>query len=33
MNALDEYRLRAYKSFSLYKENMKKYHDQNIIKA
>ena len=30
MNDLDEFRLKAYESLDLYKDNMKKYHDQNI---
>nr|ABI34335.1 Integrase core domain containing protein [Solanum demissum] len=33
MNALDEFRLRAYESSTLYKEKMKKYHDQKIKKC
>ena len=30
LNHLDEFRLKAYESSSLYKEKMKKYHDQKI---
>ena len=32
MNELDEFRLKAYGSSSLYKEKMKKYNDQKIEK-
>ena len=32
LNELDEFRLKAYESSSLYKEKMKKYHDQKIEK-
>ncbi|XP_049342873.1 uncharacterized protein LOC125807185 [Solanum verrucosum] len=32
MNELDEFRLRAYERSTLYKEKMKKYHDQKIEK-
>ncbi|KAK4731562.1 hypothetical protein R3W88_024550 [Solanum pinnatisectum] len=32
LNVLDEFRLRAYESSALYKENMKKYHDERIEK-
>ena len=32
MNELDEFRLKAYEVSSLYKEKMKKYHDQKIEK-
>lgn len=32
MNELDEFCLKDYKSSTLYKEKMKKYHDQNIEK-
>ncbi|KAK4713526.1 hypothetical protein R3W88_019433 [Solanum pinnatisectum] len=32
MNELDEFRLKAYESSALYKEKMKKYHDQKIDK-
>ncbi|KAK4716589.1 hypothetical protein R3W88_014927 [Solanum pinnatisectum] len=32
MNKLDGFRLRAYESSALYKEKMKKYHDQKIEK-
>ena len=32
LNELDEFRLKSYKSSSLYKEKMKKYHDQKIEK-
>ncbi|XP_069145904.1 uncharacterized protein [Solanum lycopersicum] len=32
LNELDEFLLKAYESSSLYKENMKKYHDQKIEK-
>ena len=28
LNELDEFRLKAYESSALYKENMKKYHDK-----
>ena len=31
-NELDEFRLKAYESSTLYKEKMKKYHDQKIEK-
>ena len=31
-NELDEFRLKAYQSSSLYKEKMKKHHDQKIEK-
>ena len=30
LNQLDEFRLRAYESLALYKQKMKKYHDQKI---
>ena len=30
LNELDEFRLKAYESSSLYKENMKKYHDKKL---
>ena len=30
LNELDEFILKAYESSTLYKENMKKYHDQKI---
>ncbi|KAK4721441.1 hypothetical protein R3W88_011674 [Solanum pinnatisectum] len=33
MNELDEFRLKAYESSVLYKEKMKKYHDQKIEKS
>jgi len=32
LNALDEFRLKAYESSTLYKEKMKRYHDQRIEK-
>ncbi|KAK4707048.1 hypothetical protein R3W88_033387 [Solanum pinnatisectum] len=32
LNEVDEFRLRAYESSALYKEKMKKYHDQKIEK-
>ena len=32
LNELDEFHLKAYESSSLYKEKMKKYHDQKIEK-
>ncbi|KAK4737398.1 hypothetical protein R3W88_001095 [Solanum pinnatisectum] len=32
LNVLDEFHLRAYESSALYKEKMKKYHDQRIEK-
>jgi len=32
LNALDEIRLKAYESSALYKEKMKRYHDQRIEK-
>ena len=32
LNELDEFRLKAYESSALYKENMKKYHDNKIKK-
>ena len=32
MNELDEFCLKAYESSALYKEKMKKYHDQKIEK-
>ncbi|WMV19402.1 hypothetical protein MTR67_012787 [Solanum verrucosum] len=32
LNALDEFRLKAYESSALYKEKMKRYHDQRIEK-
>ena len=32
LNELDEFRLKAYESSSLYKEKMKKYHDNKIEK-
>ncbi|KAK4718137.1 hypothetical protein R3W88_016475 [Solanum pinnatisectum] len=32
LNMLDEFRLKAYESSSLYKEMMKRYHDQRIEK-
>ena len=32
LNELDEFRLKAYESSALYKEKMKKYHDQKIEK-
>ena len=32
LNELDEFRLTSYESPSLYKEKMKKYHDQKIEK-
>ena len=32
LNELDEFRLKAYESSALYKENMKKYHDLRIEK-
>ena len=32
LNVLDEFRLKAYESSALYKEKMKKYHDQKIEK-
>ena len=32
LNELDEFRLKAYESSSLYKEKMKKYHDLKIEK-
>ncbi|KAK4723758.1 hypothetical protein R3W88_026537 [Solanum pinnatisectum] len=32
LNVLDEFHLRAYESSTLYKEKMKKYHDQRIEK-
>ena len=32
LNELDEFRLKAYESSVIYKEKMKKYHDQNIEK-
>ena len=32
MNELDEFFLKAYESSALYKEKMKKYHDQKIEK-
>ena len=30
LNELDEFRLKAYEISALYKENMKKYHDNKI---
>ena len=33
MNELDEFRLKSYESSALYKEKMKKYHDQKIEKC
>ena len=33
LNKLDVFRLKAYESSALYKENMKKYHDQKIEKG
>ena len=33
MNELDEFLLKAYESSALYKEKMKKYHDQKIEKC
>ncbi|KAK4733633.1 hypothetical protein R3W88_007894 [Solanum pinnatisectum] len=33
MNELDEFRLKPYESSALYKEKMKKYHDQKIEKC
>ncbi|KAK4721175.1 hypothetical protein R3W88_011408 [Solanum pinnatisectum] len=32
LNILDEFRLKAYESSALYKEKMKRYHDQRIEK-
>ena len=32
LNELDEFCLKAYESSSIYKEKMKKYHDQKIEK-
>ena len=32
LNELDEFRLKAYESSALYKQRMKKYHDQKIEK-
>ncbi|XP_015072647.1 uncharacterized protein LOC107016811 [Solanum pennellii] len=32
LNELDEFRLKAYESLAIYKEKMKKYHDQRIEK-
>ncbi|MCQ8086685.1 hypothetical protein NP254_23795 [Salmonella enterica] len=32
LNVLDEFRLKAYESAALYKEKMKRYHDQRIGK-
>ena len=32
LNELDEFRLKAYESSAIYKEKMKKYHDQRIEK-
>ena len=32
LNELDEFRLKAYESSAIYKEKMKKYHDQKIEK-
>ncbi|XP_015165554.1 uncharacterized protein [Solanum tuberosum] len=32
INELDEFRLKAYKSSTLYKDKIKKYHDQKIKK-
>ena len=32
LNELDEFRLKAYECSALYKENMKKYHDNKIEK-
>ena len=32
MNELDEFLMKAYESSALYKEKMKKYHDQKIEK-
>ena len=32
LNELDEFRLKAYESLALYKEKMKKYHDNKIKK-
>ena len=32
LNALDEFRLKAYESSALYKEKIKKYHDNKIEK-
>jgi len=32
LNVLDEFRLRVFESSALYKEKMKKYHDQRIEK-
>ena len=32
LNELDEFHLKAYESSALYKEKMKKYHDQKIEK-
>ena len=32
LNELDEFRLKAYESSALYKEKMKKYHDNKIEK-
>ena len=32
LNELDEFHLKAYESSTLYKEKMKKYHDQKIEK-
>ncbi|KAK4733882.1 hypothetical protein R3W88_008143 [Solanum pinnatisectum] len=32
LNMLDEFRLKAYESSALYKEKMKRYHDQRIEK-
>ena len=32
LNELDEFHLKAYESSSLYKEKVKKYHDQKIEK-
>ena len=32
LNELDEFRLKDYESSALYKENMKKYHDNKIEK-
>ncbi|XP_069151945.1 uncharacterized protein [Solanum lycopersicum] len=33
LNELDEFRLKAYESSALYKENMKKYHDNKTEKG
>ncbi|XP_015084189.1 uncharacterized protein LOC107027570 [Solanum pennellii] len=32
LNMLDKFRLKAYESSTIYKENMKRYHDQRIEK-